>query len=173
MARSFTTTADMSGLDEYDYLIYPGYMRRPMARWNEDGSVAPMARARGPKGEAFQCTLKQSEIAEDIAHIEYEVRALHTPHESHPRPKRVPKTLRVVVTGADHARTSSHGARARPNRAEIPEVFSPGSRPVVSPARFAHKIFPAASTNNRSDRRPRHADRDREEAQEEEDRSSD
>tara|TARA_B100000482_G_C12569415_1_gene283375 strand:- start:473 stop:676 length:204 start_codon:yes stop_codon:yes gene_type:complete len=66
----------MSGLDEYDYLIYPGYMRRPMARWNEDGSVAPMARARGPKGEAFQCTLKQSEIAEDIAHIEYEVRAL-------------------------------------------------------------------------------------------------
>ena len=25
----------MSGLDEYDYLIYPGYMRRPMARWNE------------------------------------------------------------------------------------------------------------------------------------------
>ena len=50
LARSYFTTADMSGLDEYDYLIYPGFMRRPMARWNEDGSVAPMARARGPKG---------------------------------------------------------------------------------------------------------------------------
>ena len=45
LARSYFTTADMSGLDEYDYLIYPGFMRRPMARWNEDGSVAPMMRA--------------------------------------------------------------------------------------------------------------------------------
>ena len=149
MARSFTTTADMSGLDEYDYLIYPGYMRRPMARWNEDGSVAPMARARGPKGEAFQCTLKQSEIDEDIAHIEYEVRALHTPHESHPRPKRVPKTLRVVVTGADHARTSSHGARARPNRAEIPEVFSPGHvRWFPSPASHIKSFLPPRRTTD-------------------------
>lgn len=62
-------------LDEYDLLIYPGFMRRPMARWNEDGSCAPMARARGPKGEAFQLTLKQSEIDEDISHIEHEVRS--------------------------------------------------------------------------------------------------
>lgn len=63
-------------LDEYDLLIYPGFMRRPMARWNEDGSCAPMARARGPKGEAFQLMLKQSEIDEDISHIEHEVRSL-------------------------------------------------------------------------------------------------
>lgn len=60
-------------MDEYDLLIYPGFMRRPMARWNEDGSCAPMARARGPKGEAFQLMLKPSEIDEDISHIEHEV----------------------------------------------------------------------------------------------------
>jgi hypothetical protein len=60
-------------LDEYDLLIYPGFMRRPMARWNEDGSCAPMARARGPKGEAFQLSLKQSEIDDDIQGIEHEV----------------------------------------------------------------------------------------------------
>ena len=59
----------MSALDEYDLAIYPGFYRRPMARWNEDGSCAPMARARGPKGEAFQPLLKQSEIDEDIGHI--------------------------------------------------------------------------------------------------------
>jgi hypothetical protein len=61
-------------LDDYDLLIYPGFMRRPLARRNEDGSCAPVARARGPKGEAFQLMLKQAEIDEDISHIEHEVR---------------------------------------------------------------------------------------------------
>jgi len=60
-------------LDEYDVQVFPGFMRRPMARWNEDGSCAPVARARGPKGEAFILTLKQSEIDEDIGHIEGEI----------------------------------------------------------------------------------------------------
>mmetsp|Transcript_8467 Transcript_8467/g.13358 ORF Transcript_8467/g.13358 Transcript_8467/m.13358 type:complete len:96 (+) Transcript_8467:182-469(+) len=60
-------------LDDYDLLIYPGFMRRPLARWNEDGSCAPVARARGPKGEAFQLMLKQAEIDEDISHIEHEI----------------------------------------------------------------------------------------------------
>ncbi len=72
----------MSALDEYDLAIYPGFYRRPMARWNEDGSCAPMARARGPKGEAFQPLLKQSEIDEDIGHIEHEVRG--PPTRRHP-----------------------------------------------------------------------------------------
>ena len=63
-----------AALDEYDLAIYPGFYRRPMARWNEDGSCAPMARARGPKGEAFQPLLKQSDIDDDIGHIEHEVR---------------------------------------------------------------------------------------------------
>ena len=65
-----------AALDEYDLAIYPGFYRRPMARWNEDGSCAPMARARGPKGEAFHPLLKQSDIDDDIGHIEHEVRGL-------------------------------------------------------------------------------------------------
>ena len=62
-----------AALDEYDLAIYPGFYRRPMARWNEDGSCAPMARARGPKGEAFQPLLKQSDIDDDIADANGEV----------------------------------------------------------------------------------------------------
>ena len=78
-------------LDEYDLLIYPGFMRRPMARWNEDGSCAPMARARGPKGEAFQLMLKPSEIDEDISHIEHEVSgALRDRRECSPSHRAVP-----------------------------------------------------------------------------------
>ena len=69
-----TTTMAAAALDEYDLAIYPGFYRRPMARWNEDGSCAPMARARGPKGEAFQPLIRQSDIDDDIAHIEHEVR---------------------------------------------------------------------------------------------------
>ena len=69
-----TGTMAAAALDEYDLAIYPGFYRRPMARWNEDGSCAPMARARGPKGEAFQPLLKQSDIDDDIGHIEHEVR---------------------------------------------------------------------------------------------------
>ena len=79
----------MSALDEYDLAIYPGFYRRPMARWNEDGSCAPMARARGPKGEAFQPLLKQSEIDEDIGHIEHEVRPPPSPAPR--RERRVPR----------------------------------------------------------------------------------
>ena len=69
-----TRTMAAAALDEYDLAIYPGFYRRPMARWNEDGSCAPMARARGPKGEAFQPLLKQADIDDDIGHIEHEVR---------------------------------------------------------------------------------------------------
>ena len=148
MARSYFTTADMSGLDEYDYLIYPGFMRRPMARWNEDGSVAPMARARGPKGEAFQLTLKQSEIDEDIAHIEYEVSALTSRPRSRTHSKRDETVINRPAAELDHANAVSGGRAARPNGAEIPEVFFPGSRPVVSPALKAPGFFffPAASS---------------------------
>ena len=115
LARSYFTTADMSGLDEYDYLIYPGFMRRPMARWNEDGSVAPMARARGPKGEAFQLTLKQSEIDEDIAHIEYEVSALTSRPRSRTHSKRDETVINRPAAELDHANAVSGGRAARPN----------------------------------------------------------
>ncbi|ACO62175.1 predicted protein [Micromonas commoda] len=100
----------MSGLDEYDYLIYPGFMRRPMARWNEDGSVAPMARARGPKGEAFQLTLKQSEIDEDIAHIEYEIGIGKKPKKKRTGPPLNPK-LEAVKKQEEEERVASESER--------------------------------------------------------------
>uniref|UniRef100_A0A7S0DGA5 Uncharacterized protein n=1 Tax=Micromonas pusilla TaxID=38833 RepID=A0A7S0DGA5_MICPS len=75
-----------AALDEYDLAIYPGFYRRPMARWNEDGSCAPMARARGPKGEAFQPLLKQSDIDDDIGHIEHEIGIGKKPKKKKPPP---------------------------------------------------------------------------------------
>ena len=36
-------------IDEYDVLVYPGFLRRNVAKWNEDGSFAPLVRARGYK----------------------------------------------------------------------------------------------------------------------------
>ena len=60
---------------EYDALIYPGFLRRNVARWNDDGSAAPLSRARGPKGETFVLQLRSGEIDQDVSAIEGEVRA--------------------------------------------------------------------------------------------------
>ena len=59
---------------EYDALIYPGFLRRNVARWNDDGSAAPLSRARGPKGETFVLQLRSGEIDQDVSAIEAEVR---------------------------------------------------------------------------------------------------
>lgn len=59
---------------EYDALIYPGFLRRNVARWNDDGSAAPLSRARGPKGETFVLHLRSGEIDQDVSAIEGEVR---------------------------------------------------------------------------------------------------
>ena len=59
---------------EYDALIYPGFVRRNVARWNEDGSAAPLSRARGPRGETFVLHLRSGEIDQDVSAIEAEVR---------------------------------------------------------------------------------------------------
>lgn len=59
---------------EYDALIYPGFLRRNVARWNDDGSAAPLSRARGPKGETFVLQLRSGEIDQDVSAIESEVR---------------------------------------------------------------------------------------------------
>jgi hypothetical protein len=61
---------------EYDALIYPGFLRRNVARWNDDGSAAPLSRARGPKGETFVLQLRSGEIDQDVSAIEGEVREL-------------------------------------------------------------------------------------------------
>ena len=58
---------------EYDALIYPGFLRRNVARWNDDGSAAPLSRARGPKGETFVLHLRSGEIDQDVSAIEGEV----------------------------------------------------------------------------------------------------
>lgn len=129
----------MSALDEYDLAIYPGFYRRPMARWNEDGSCAPMARARGPKGEAFQPLLKQSEIDEDIGHIEHEVR----PPPS-PAPRRRPASRVVACRDAIVRRRARRAPARRPLGASRPRpsrwgFFSLGA-PSTARAAFS---FPA------------------------------
>jgi len=58
---------------EYDALIYPGFLRRNVARWNDDGSAAPLSRARGPKGETFVLQLRSGEIDQDVSAIEGEL----------------------------------------------------------------------------------------------------
>ena len=63
----------MATLEEYDTMVYPGFLRRGISRWNEDGSCAPMARVRGPKGDAFVLALKPAEIEDDINHIDSQV----------------------------------------------------------------------------------------------------
>lgn len=62
-------------MQEYDALIYPGFVRRNVAKWNEDGSAAPLSRARGPRGETFVLHLRSGEIDQDVSAIEAEVRA--------------------------------------------------------------------------------------------------
>jgi len=61
-------------LAEYDALIYPGFLRRNVARWNDDGSPAPPSRVRGPKNETFVLPLRSGEIDQDVSAIEQEVR---------------------------------------------------------------------------------------------------
>ena len=57
--------------DEADLLVYPGFLRRPMFRWHEDGTLAPPPRVR-PKAEAFQLVLPRSCIDADVAGIQLE-----------------------------------------------------------------------------------------------------
>jgi len=57
-------------IDEYDVLVYPGFLRRNVAKWNEDGSFAPLVRARGYKGDTFILQLKTNEVDCDITEIE-------------------------------------------------------------------------------------------------------
>lgn len=61
-------------VDEYDVLVYPGFMRRAPARWNEDGSAAPASRLRGGKGEPFTLQLTKDEIVDDLNAIDHAVR---------------------------------------------------------------------------------------------------
>ena len=67
---------------EYDALIYPGFVRRNVARWNEDGSAAPLSRARGPRGETFVLHLRSGEIDQDVSAIEAEVRPMRVLYRS-------------------------------------------------------------------------------------------
>ena len=59
---------------EYDALIYPGFLRRNVARWNDDGSAAPLSRSKGPRNETFVLQLRSGEIDQDVSAIEGEVR---------------------------------------------------------------------------------------------------
>ena len=82
MPHTPTNPADVTmsaiSAQEYDALIYPGFLRRNVARWNDDGSAAPLSRARGPKGETFVLHLRSGEIDQDVSAIEGEVRAERT-----------------------------------------------------------------------------------------------
>ena len=60
-------------IDEYDVLVYPGFLRRNVAKWNEDGSFAPLVRARSYKGDTFVLQLKTNEVDLDITEIEVEL----------------------------------------------------------------------------------------------------
>jgi hypothetical protein len=59
--------------DDYDKLVYPGFLRRNVAKWNEDGSFAPVARAKTSRGDQFVLQLKSGEVDQDIAEIEQEL----------------------------------------------------------------------------------------------------
>ena len=107
--RATAARATMSALDEYDLAIYPGFYRRPMARWNEDGSCAPMARAQTRGGT--QPLLKQSEIDGAQAH---RARGARPPTRRHPLPRE---------------RERTREARARDRRADPPPASR--ARPVL------------------------------------------
>ena len=158
----------MSALDEYDLAIYPGFYRRPMARWNEDGSCAPMARARGPKGEAFQPLLKQSEIDEDIGHIEHEVRPRRAPPRDGNAASRV-----VAFRDAIVRRRAPRALARRPLGASRPRpdgVFldALARRPLHRLCRLSFSRAPLTRPPPPPRLASPDADRHREEAQEEE-----
>ena len=58
-------------VDEADLLVYPGFLRRPMFRWHDDGTPMPPPRIR-PKSELFQIVLPRQAIDQDIASIQLE-----------------------------------------------------------------------------------------------------
>ena len=49
--------------------MYPGFLRRPLAKWNEDGTPAPTARVRNTRGEPFVLQLTKAEVESDLAAI--------------------------------------------------------------------------------------------------------
>ncbi|XRB06012.1 hypothetical protein NFJ02_26g59640 [Pycnococcus provasolii] len=57
---------------EYDVNVFPGYLRQPMGKWAEDGTLAPSGRQRGGAGkpDQFNLTLSRDEIQADVAAIE-------------------------------------------------------------------------------------------------------
>ena len=67
---------------EYDALIYPGFLRRNVARWNDDGSAAPLSRSKGPRNETFVLQLRSGEIDQDVSAIEGEVRRRDRPRRA-------------------------------------------------------------------------------------------
>ena len=89
---------------EYDALIYPGFLRRNVARWNDDGSAAPLSRARGPKGETFVLQLRSGEIDQDVSAIEGEVRERSRTNAG------IFSTLETVARGPSRASPRSRGA---------------------------------------------------------------
>ena len=111
------------GVDEYDVLVYPGFLRRTMARWNDDGSCAPMARARGPKGESFVLQLKQTEIDDDISSIESEVRVLTDWHPSCTQPPRFFLWEKHTQSGMSAVRFLARQPRAIPVSKVRPRAF--------------------------------------------------
>ena len=94
---------------EYDALIYPGFLRRNVARWNDDGSAAPLSRSKGPRNETFVLQLRSGEIDQDVSAIEGEVR-----RRDRPRPRATTTTRRDAtrkVLGARSTKTLT-GTRA-------------------------------------------------------------
>ena len=89
---------------EYDALIYPGFLRRNVARWNDDGSAAPLSRARGPKGETFVLQLRSGEIDQDVSAIEGEVRERSSANAG------IFSALETVARGPSRASPRSRGA---------------------------------------------------------------
>jgi hypothetical protein len=88
---------------EYDALIYPGFLRRNVARWNDDGSAAPLSRSKGPRNETFVLQLRSGEIDQDVSAIEGEVR-----RRDRPRPRATTTTRRDAtrkVLGARSTKT--------------------------------------------------------------------
>lgn len=60
-----------AAMDTYDALVFPGFLRQPPAKWQDDGSCAPSGRARG-KADQFALSLPRPSIEADIAAIEHE-----------------------------------------------------------------------------------------------------
>ena len=55
-----------AAMDTYDALVFPGFLRQPPAKWQDDGSCAPSGRARG-KADQFALSLPRPSIEGDRA----------------------------------------------------------------------------------------------------------